>query len=1004
MFSKPDDVAQHGSGRTGDDSPALRRLGRWVLDHKGAVITFWIAAAVVVTFLLPSLETVARDQATDPIPADVPSFQSLDAMGEAFDEPGASATVFAVLTNPGGFDAGRPDHDRLVDRLADMDEHVRSIRDLAGDPITAAEAVSEDGQTWYLPLGLTGRFGSPETADAVAAVRDAAAQTLTGSDTTMHLTGPAATFTDQVDTIQSELLVISAATLALIGAILLIVYRSPVTAALPLLVIGAGLLVARGVLAGLGLLGLPVSEYSIAFLTAILLAAGTDYSVFVIARYHERIRAGDTSDQALVSATASIGRVIVASALTVALALTVMVFADLSVFATVGPACALAVLIALAAAMTLQQPVLAVAARRGRGLPGRDLTARHWRRVGAVVVRRPRIMLAASLAVLVIAALPMAGMAVSFDDRTGQPDHTDSNRGYALLDEHFPKDITISEFVMVSADHDLRTATGLADLDQMAARLAQLPGVTRVVGVTRPTGERLEQATLSWQNDQIGTELAVAASEGEARTPDLEQLRAGSAMLADALAQLHARIDTEFAPLADTVDAAAESAGKLAAYRPWLESLTAAAPGIDTVAQSAPDVSAAVDRVREVLTDIAPTTALLEAESCTQNPLCAQARDHLRAVTDLADSGALDEMTAISSALDTPGTSITAMTAELDEAVTALGDGLETVDELDVAGKIDMLRDGIGRLADGAAQLAAGVDALVDETTTTIAGMGQVAALLRASAAETTGSESAGGFYLPPDAFDDQDFSTVARQFVSPDGRSVRYLVQTDVDPYSQEAIELSNRIAETTGDSLPNTELDGATVDVAGFPAINADLQRLLGGDFLLLAVATTVIVGVILVALLRSLIAPLYLVATVLLNYVAALGIGVAVFQYGLGQALFWPVPLLAFIILVAVGADYNMLLVARLRAESAAGLRVGVLRTVGHTGAVITSAGIIFAASMFGLMAGSVGIMVQSGFIIGLGLLIDTFVVRTLTVPAIAALLGRANWWPGALSRAR
>src|SRR5699024_8110768 len=147
--------------------------------------------------------------------------------------------------------------------------------------------------------------------------------------------------------------------------------------------------------------------------------------------------------------------------------------------------------------------------------------------------------------------------------------------------------------------------------------------------------------------------------------------------------------------------------------------------------------------------------------------------------------------------------------------------------------------------------------------TTTIAGMGQVAALLRASAAETTGSESAGGFYLPPDAFDDQDFSTVARQFVSPDGRSVRYLVQTDVDPYSQEAIELSNRIAETTGDALPNTELDGATVDVAGFPAINADLQRLLGGDFLLLAVATTVIVGVILVALLRSLIAPLYLVA---------------------------------------------------------------------------------------------------------------------------------------------
>src|SRR5699024_1716249 len=133
-------------------------------------------------------------------------------------------------------------------------------------------------------------------------------------------------------------------------------------------------------------------------------------------------------------------------------------------------------------------------------------------------------------------------------------------------------------------------------------------------------------------------------------------------------------------------------------------------------------------------------------------------------------------------------------------------------------------------------------------------------------------------------------------------------------------------------------------------------------------------------------------------------ALGIGVAVFQYGLGQALFWPVPLLAFIILVAVGAGYNMLLVARLRAESAAGLRVGVLRTGGHTGAVLASAGVIFAASLLGRMGGSVVVMFQSGFGIGLGLLIDTFVVRTLTVPAIAALLGRANWWAGALSRAR
>lgn len=137
--------------------------------------------------------------------------------------------------------------------------------------------------------------------------------------------------------------------------------------------------------------------------------------------------------------------------------------------------------------------------------------------------------------------------------------------------------------------------------------------------------------------------------------------------------------------------------------------------------------------------------------------------------------------------------------------------------------------------------------------------------------------------------------------------------------------------------------------------------------------------------------------MLGTVVLNYLASLGIGVLVFQYLLGHEIAWPVPLLAFIILVAVGADYNMLLVSRLREESGTNIRVGVLRTVANTGSVITSAGVIFAASMFGLMFGSIAIMIQAGFIVGCGLLLDTFLVRTLTVPAIATLLREASWWP-------
>ena len=150
------------------------------------------------------------------------------------------------------------------------------------------------------------------------------------------------------------------------------------------------------------------------------------------------------------------------------------------------------------------------------------------------------------------------------------------------------------------------------------------------------------------------------------------------------------------------------------------------------------------------------------------------------------------------------------------------------------------------------------------------------------------------------------------------------------------------------------------------------------------------------------RAFVAPLYLVGSVVISYFAALGLGVLAFQFILGQQLHWSVPPLAFVVLVAVGADYNMLIASRMRDDPSASMRYGIIRTLGSTGGVITAAGLIFAASMAGLLFSSIGTVVQGGFVIGVGILLDTFVVRTITVPAIATLVGRASWWPAPAGR--
>jgi RND superfamily putative drug exporter len=181
------------------------------------------------------------------------------------------------------------------------------------------------------------------------------------------------------------------------------------------------------------------------------------------------------------------------------------------------------------------------------------------------------------------------------------------------------------------------------------------------------------------------------------------------------------------------------------------------------------------------------------------------------------------------------------------------------------------------------------------------------------------------------------------------------------------------------------------------GFSVTLRDTRDYYNHDIRLIILMTIMVVLLILIVLLRAIVAPLYLIASVVISYLSALGIGVVAFQFILGQQLHWSVPGLTFIILVAVGADYNLLLISRIRDESPQSVRAGVIRTVGATGGVITAAGLIFTASMFGLLFASISTLVQAGFVVGVGILLDTFLVRTITVPAVAVLMGRANWWP-------
>jgi RND superfamily putative drug exporter len=215
--------------------------------------------------------------------------------------------------------------------------------------------------------------------------------------------------------------------------------------------------------------------------------------------------------------------------------------------------------------------------------------------------------------------------------------------------------------------------------------------------------------------------------------------------------------------------------------------------------------------------------------------------------------------------------------------------------------------------------------------------------------------------------------------------------------PYSTEAYDLVEPIRDAAQDAAPATLIGGAT-------AVEFDLREAAAWDSIVIPPIVLVVVFIILVLLLRAVTAPLVLIGTVILSFAAALGVGYFAFDVffdfpGSDPSL----PLFAFVFLVALGVDYNIFLIARAREETLKhGTQQGILRALAVTGGVITSAGIVLAGTFSVLAVLPLVFLTEIGFVVAFGVLLDTFLVRSVLVPAIALKLGPKFWWPSQLSK--
>ncbi len=236
--------------------------------------------------------------------------------------------------------------------------------------------------------------------------------------------------------------------------------------------------------------------------------------------------------------------------------------------------------------------------------------------------------------------------------------------------------------------------------------------------------------------------------------------------------------------------------------------------------------------------------------------------------------------------------------------------------------------------------------------------------------------------------------AVVPTQQVSNDGQIGVVDVILKGDPNDVSALDLVPKMRDAVANVGP-----GVTALVGGGTAINYDYNKATERDLKLIVPLALLVMAIILGILLQAIVAPLVLLASVVLSFACTLGISILFIRFVVGDAGFdASIPTFAFIFLVALGIDYTIFLMARVREEARHfGTREGMLRAIAATGPVITSAGVILAGTFSVLMTLPVTFTFDLGFMVALGILLDTFIVRTIMVPAAVELIGDKIWWP-------
>jgi putative drug exporter of the RND superfamily len=505
--------------------PVFARWGRFVVQRPWWVIGGWLVGVVLAIAFLPRLSEVTSGDQGSFLPDSYESVQAMDLAESAYPTQATSVALVVVKRSDG---AKLTDDD--VDSVGELADAINAKKiGGIGTAVTGERSVAPNRNVQLINIPITADFNDQQgQLDAITDTRAAIKDNLGNSGLTAGVAGDAAQFLDNNDTFNKALAIVGIATFALIIILILLIFRSPIAALLPIVVIGIVLQVSSSLVAAAGeLFDFQVDQSLQTLLLIVLYGIGTDYMLFLLFRYRERLRAGEDKKTAMVQAVERVGEVIASAAAAVIIAFLVLLLATFGGFGSLGPALAIAVFAMLITALTLI-PALVSLIGPATFWPSKSWrqppSGTHFERIGAVVGRRPAATAAASGVVLLALAAGVLAFQADYDFTAGFPTTTESAKATADLNTGFPQGaLNPTEAYLTTTDGSRLTPDQLSGFAREAATVkgvgqVQDPDTAKNGIVARfdvlLNGNPVSNEAISLVRDNLRTDLHAAAPPG----------------------------------------------------------------------------------------------------------------------------------------------------------------------------------------------------------------------------------------------------------------------------------------------------------------------------------------------------------------------------------------------------------------------------------------------------------------------------------------------------------